>query len=80
MSNEYYMIEKIINGQAHWWIPDHSEKTHWNDPSRWTTDASKAAHYDSVGQAEYVMGCDMPDCTITGHIDCDGPDLTELAP
>ena len=79
MSNEYYMIEKIINRQAHWWIPDHTESTHWNDACRWTTDSSKAKHYDCKSGAEYVMGSDMGKvgCFVTGHIDCTGPDLSE---
>lgn len=76
MSNEYYMIEKIINGQAHWWIPDHSGATHWDDPCRWTTDSSKARHYETRWAAEYVMGEQMINCVATAHVDCDGPDLS----
>ncbi len=81
MSVHYWMIEKSINGQAHWWIPDHSESTHWDDPCRWTTDSSKARHYNEEWEAKYVMGGSGGDmekvgCVATGHIDCDGPDLT----
>ena len=75
VSKEYWMIEKSIDGQAHWWIPDHSESTHWDDPCRWTTDSSKAKHYDCKAAAQYVMGDQMPCCFVTGHIDCDGPDM-----
>ncbi len=78
MSVLYWMIEKSIDGVAHWWIPDHSESTHWDDPCRWTTDSSKARHYNEKWEAEFVMQPDMKDCSATGHIDCDGPDLTEV--
>ena len=65
----YYMIEKSVDGRAHWWTPDHSGVTHWNDPSRWTTDSSKARHYESSYEAGYVMGRQMPECFVTEHID-----------
>lgn len=70
----YWMIEKQINGQAHWWIPVrllpvNIKSTNWDDPCRWTTDASKAVHYNSKEEAEYVMGLDMPSCKATEHID-----------
>jgi len=77
MSKEYWMIEKIIDGQAHWWISDHSESTHWDDPCRWTTDASKARHYDQEYKATYVLGYDIPGGRVTSHIDCDGPSKEE---
>lgn len=76
MSKEYWMIEKSIDGRAHWWVPDHSQATHWDDSCRWTTDSSKARHYDSSADATYVMGEQMPNCYVTGHINCDGPDMT----
>jgi len=78
VSDEYWLIEKIIDGAAHWWIPGHLESAHWNDPVRWTTDSSKARHYDSKADAEYVMGGEMVSvgCIATGHIDCSGPDLS----
>ena len=65
MSNTYWMIEKRIDGAAHWWIPDHSQATHWDDPCRWTTDSSEAKHYDCRSYAEYVMGADMIECIAT---------------
>jgi len=77
MSDPYWMIEKSINGVAHWWIHDPSESTHWDDPSRWTTDASKARQYAAQWEAQYVMGHQMPDCVATEHIDCDPTDLTD---
>jgi len=65
----YYMIEKSVDGRAHWWTPYRSGVTHWNDPSRWTTDSSKARHYESSYEAGYVMGRQMPECFVTEHID-----------
>ena len=73
MSATYWMIEKRVDGVAHWWIVDHTEATHWNDPCRWTTDSSKARHYDYRHDAEYVMGLDMVGCIATEHMDMDSP-------
>ena len=80
MSEEYYMIEKIIDGRAHWWMSDPTGETHWNDPCRWTTDCTKARRYESEAYALYVMGPELRSvgCMVTGHIDCDGPDLSEF--
>ena len=70
VNNEYWMIEKSINGHAHWWVADHAESTQWDDPARWTDESSKAEHYRSKGEANYVIGGDMINCVATGHIDC----------
>jgi len=71
----YWMIEKSIDGAAHWWIADHTESTHWDHPSRWTNDSSKASHYETKAEAEYVMGGQMTECVATEHLDCTGPSL-----
>ena len=70
MNDPYWMIEKNINGVAHWWIADHSQATRWDDPCRWTTDSSKASHYTCESDAKYVMGYDMYNCVATEHLNC----------
>ena len=76
--SEYWMIEKSINGVAHWWIRKDGQNEWWDLPHRWTTDSSKARHYESKSDAEWVMGTDMVGCIATGHIDCLGPDLITI--
>jgi len=67
------MIEKSIDGVAHWWIPDRSRATHWNDPCRWTTDPEQAARYEDKADAEYVMGDQIEGAYVTEHMDCAPP-------
>ncbi len=73
MSAAYWLIEKQINGQAHWWVRADGQFGYWDEPERWTTDASQARHYESKWEAEYVIGTQMTGCVATEHIDVDGP-------
>jgi len=63
-----WMIEKSINGVAHWWTRYDGQDEYWDKPERWTTDPNKARKYVSKEVAEYVMGKDMVGCTATRHI------------
>jgi hypothetical protein len=62
-----WMIEKQIDGVAHWWMREHGQYTEWDAPERWTTDPNKARKYTTKGAAEYVMGTDMIGCIATSH-------------
>ena len=64
----FWMIEKSINGVAHWWVRRNGQNEYWGNPDRWTTDPSKARHYPSVEEAMYVMGHDMIGCIATEHL------------
>jgi len=64
----FWMIEKPINGVAHWWVRREGQNEYWDNPDRWTTDPSKARHYLSVEEALHVMGHDMIGCIATEHL------------
>jgi hypothetical protein len=63
-----WMIERIVNGNAHWWSREPDQYTPWDDEDRWTTDPNKARKYRTQKAAEFVMGEEMKDCVATGHI------------
>jgi hypothetical protein len=67
----YYLIERIDRGHAEWLTPDY----------RWTTDVSKARRFDHPSAASpwlYNAGKKAAgaEVTVTGHMDCAGPDLS----
>jgi hypothetical protein len=68
MSRSCWMIEKSINGAAHWWIESTGENGNWDDPRRWTTYASKGRKYEIESEAKYVIGGGMIECTATEHV------------
>jgi hypothetical protein len=63
-----YLIERNINGVAHWWMREDNQFGNWADSDRWTTDPNKARKYKSKADAEYVIGHDMSECIVTEHI------------
>lgn len=68
MNKTVWMIEKSINGVAHWWVRENGQYGYWDNPDRWTTDPNKARHYSSQAEAEHVMGSDMVGCVVTEHM------------
>ena len=71
MDKTYWMIEKNIDGVAHWWMSRTTYNGSWDSPLRWTTNPHKARHYESKGGADYVIGKEMIGCFATEHIDMD---------
>jgi len=69
MSDPYWLIEQIIDGNAHWWMREPNQYTYWGDKPRWTRDSSKARRYKTKADAEFVIGDDMVGCTATEHLD-----------
>lgn len=72
MNEVVWMIEKSIDGVAHWWVRGKDQYGYWDDPSRWTTDQNKARHYRNKVEAEYVIGREyelhMVGCVATEHM------------
>ena len=64
----FWMIEKSINGVAHWWMRKAGQIGYWDEPARWTTDPGKAKKYETKVVAEFVMGEDMVGCIATEHL------------
>jgi len=55
-SDSFWMIEKSIDGVPHWWMRKPGQHGDWDSPERWTTDATKARHFDSKYDALHVIG------------------------
>ena len=73
MNKVYWMIEKNINGQAHWWMSKNGDNGEWDDVRRWTTDPNKARHFDSKADADFAIGSEhneafLVDCVATEHV------------
>ena len=71
----FWMIEKKIDGNPHWWMRRPNQYGEWNAPDRWTMDPNLAKHYDSKREAEFVMGREMADggCIATDHAYMESP-------
>jgi hypothetical protein len=68
MTNKsFWMIEKHIDGNPYWWIRRDGQNEFWDNPDRWTQDPTKARHYESKAEAEFVLGRDMVGCVATEH-------------
>jgi len=77
MSKPYWMIERIINGQAHWWCSNNGKNGRCDSSLRWTTEAHKARHFTEKFEADLVIDGGLIDCEATEHVDCNGPDFKE---
>ncbi len=71
----YWMIEKSINGRAHWWVSYNWKNGSWDSSERWTIDSSVARHFQNKDEALFVMGNQMTDCEATEHMDMINPIL-----
>ena len=67
MKKTWWMIEKHIDGNPHWWVRHPYQNEYWDNPGRWTTDPNLGRKYDTRAEAEYVIGCDMVGCVATEH-------------